>query len=131
MYSFAYTCILKNLECVGTFVCTLLGSYLFDHEILPNFPLGYHGRILVQSLVTLCLVLSAFNFTGGFYHPVMATVRTYGCRGFFRNLTSLDHFTVYWMGSTLGALMAYYTYMALKNSYTNRESIKKLQNLMA
>ena len=71
----------KNAEFVGTFLCSLLGSFLYDFEILPRFPLlGYHGRILAQSFGTLCLVLSAFNFTGGFYHPIMASIRTYGCR---------------------------------------------------
>ena len=39
----------------------------------------------------------------------IATVRTYGCQGFFRtDLQSWDHFVVYWMGSTCGALAAYY-----------------------
>jgi len=121
------------IEFVGTFLCSLLGSFLYDFEILPRFPLlGYHGRILAQSFGTLCLVLSAFNFTGGFYHPIMASIRTYGCRGFFRNLTSLDHFTVYWMGSTLGALAAYYAYyMGWKKSYAKRQSDKKIHQMAA
>ena len=89
-------------ELCGTFLCCIIGSFINDFDILPKFPLARHGRILLQTFLTSVLVISAFNFTGGFYHPVLATVRTYGCRGFFRKLTSQDHFIVYWVGSITG-----------------------------
>ena len=122
----------RNVESTGTFICSLLGSILFDFEILPNFPLlGYHGRILTQSMGTLCLVLSAFHFTGGFYHPVLATIRTYGCRGYFQNISTLDHFAVYWVGSTFGAVTAYYIFTMWKKGRSKTDTEKKIHRMMA
>ena len=72
-----------------------------------KIPAGYHGKNLAQSLGIMSLVLMAFNYTGGFFHPVIATARNYGCRGYFRELTSLDHFIVYWIGAILGAILSH------------------------
>ena len=76
--------------------------YIYSEKI----PAGYHGKNLAQSLGIMSLVLMAFNYTGGFFHPVIATARNYGCRGYFRELTSLDHFIVYWIGAILGAIIS-------------------------
>ncbi len=76
----------------GSFACGLAASILFDYDIVSVFPGGNHGRILVNSCLVTAFILWAFDKTGGFMQPVIATARTYGCRGVFRNLGGLDHF---------------------------------------
>ena len=121
-------CISSSLEFGGTFVISKVSAFIYDYERFPTFPLNHHGRILANCCNVTLLVWMAFHYTGGFYHPVIGTfftpflwnfwlfswwsfpasVRTYGCKGFFRDdLQSWDHFVVYWMGSTCGAVAAY------------------------
>ena len=88
---------------ISSFTPQLLISSIYSEKI----PAGYHGKNLAQSLGIMSLVLMAFNYTGGFFHPVIATARNYGCRGYFRELTSLDHFIVYWIGAILGAILSH------------------------
>jgi len=96
------------IEFGGTFVISKVSAFIYDYERFPTFPLNHHGRILANCCNVTLLVWMAFHYTGGFYHPVIASVRTYGCKGFFRDdLQSWDHFVVYWMGSTCGAVAAY------------------------
>ena len=57
-------------EFFGTFLCNITIYFIWTYE---KFPGGYHGRNLAQSLSTLTLVLSAFHYTGGFFHPVIGS----------------------------------------------------------
>ncbi|KPM02971.1 hypothetical protein QR98_0013980 [Sarcoptes scabiei] len=54
--------------------------------------------ILANSLTTVALVLFAFNTTGGFFNPILASSLMIGCEG----NTYWEHFQVYWIGSLLG-----------------------------
>ena len=59
--------------------------------------------------MTISLVLVCFHHTGGFFQPLLAFARTFGCIGVLRDVTVVDHIVVYWVGATLGAVMAMYT----------------------
>lgn len=44
----------------------------------------------------------AFNTTGGFFNPILASSLMIGCEG----NTYWEHFQVYWIGSLLGSFLA-------------------------
>ena len=47
--------------------------------------------------------------------PVIATARTYGCKGYFRSdMGTLDHFVVYWLGSSCGALLVTFVFPSIR-----------------
>ena len=54
-------------------------------------------------------MLAAFHKTGGFFHPLLAFARTFGCMGMLRPVSLLDHVLVYWLAASLGAVVAMYT----------------------
>lgn len=99
------------IEFAGTITCGLIGYLVYDLELMPKFPGGHHGRIFLSSTGIMSTVLAAFNYTGGFFQPALATARNYGCVGYFRtNLTAADHFVVYWVGAMLGGIAVWYFY---------------------
>ena len=65
------------------------------------------------SLITFFLSLhhSAFDYSGGYYNPVLATGLKYGCKGH----STLELVLVYWVGASLGAIASVYLYPVLKN----------------
>ena len=93
-------------ECLGSLVCGLAAGLLYDVQLLPR--LSLHVRVLTTSLVTLSAVLAAFYHTGGFFQPLLAYTRTFGCVGMLRDVQLMDHIVVYWVGSTAGAVAAMY-----------------------
>lgn len=48
------------------------------------------------------VMFSAFNFSGGYFNPVLATALKWGCRGH----TNLEHIIVYWIGACVGAILS-------------------------
>ena len=44
------------------------------------------------------------------FNPMLATVLLGGCKG----NTTLEHVTIYWVGASLGAILAYYMYPRIK-----------------
>lgn len=93
-------------EFTGSLVCGVFGSLIFDFELFPSITI--HARILTSTLITVSLVLVAFHHTGGFFQPLLAFARTFGCVGVLREVTILDHVVVYWLGATLGAVLSMY-----------------------
>ena len=49
-----------------------------------------------------------------------ATARNYGCRGYFRVLTTVDHFIVYWIGAICGALISNFIIVRLTKPRINK-----------
>ena len=69
-------------ESSGTlFLCTF-GGLLFDPDLFPKVPA--HLKIQISVLATIGSVLIAFHETGGFFQPVLAYIRTFGCVGVLR-----------------------------------------------
>ena len=92
------------VECGGAFVISVLGIFIFDFTLWPGANL--HIRILFQTGLTVAIVLMGFYRTGGFFQPLLAFMRTFGCEGVMRKVGILDHIFVYWVGPSFGAVMA-------------------------
>ncbi|XP_077287846.1 aquaporin isoform X1 [Arctopsyche grandis] len=60
------------------------------------------------SVSVLCKVKlgKAFDYSGGYFNPVLATSLKYGCDG----NTIIEHGVVYWVGACAGALLSIYLY---------------------
>ena len=50
------------------------------------------------------------GFSGGMFNPMLATVLLGGCKG----NSTLEHVTIYWIGASLGAILAYFIYPIVK-----------------
>lgn len=92
------------IEGVATCLCRLTSKYLGDLE--PNYASA------IDSFVATGLVVAAFDYSGGYYNPVLATGLKFGCRGH----SHVEHFIVYWIGASLGALASIYIYPLLKKA---------------
>lgn len=44
----------------------------------------------------------AFNYSGGYFNPVLATALKWGCSGH----TNMEHVIVYWIGACVGAILS-------------------------
>lgn len=60
------------------------------------------------TLANLSLILSclAFNYSGGYFNPALATSLKFGCEG----NTFVEHMVVYWVGATAGSIASVYFY---------------------
>ena len=99
---------IKNIfvsEFVGTFWCGFIGSIVYNNEYFQK-KFNLHTRIQLVTLLTVAAVISAFYYTGGFFQPLLAFIRTFGCVGYFRpEISTSDHVYVYWFGPTLAAVL--------------------------
>ena len=86
-------------------MCGLIGALVYNTSTC-NGRVNLHIRIQTVTLATVACVLSAFYYTGGFYQPLLAFIRTFGCVGFFRpEIAFYDHILVYWISPTLAAVV--------------------------
>ena len=111
------------LEFTGSLVSGVFTTLIFDYELVVR--LSVHTRILLSSAVTMALVVVSFHHTGGFFQPLLAFARTFGCIGVLREVSILDHIIVYWLGATLGAIVAMYLAQILKKMISNCKTSKK------
>ncbi|XP_047478104.1 aquaporin-11-like isoform X1 [Penaeus chinensis] len=82
------------IECVLTCACRLVSRAL--GEIEPKFASA------IDSFFATSMVVLAFNYSGGYFNPVLATGLKWSCRGH----TNAEHVIVYWAGSILGAMLS-------------------------
>ena len=68
-----------SLEFIGTFICGLVTTLVYNTSTC-NGRLNLHIRIQTVTLATVACVLSAFYYTGGFYQPLLAFIRTFGLK---------------------------------------------------
>lgn len=96
-------------------MCGLIGTVLYNTSTcLGNVNL--HVRIQLATLTTVASVLSAFYYTGGFFQPLLAFIRTFGCIGFFRpDIAIYDHVLVYWISPTLAAVLLTFINPCIQN----------------
>lgn len=104
-------------EFFGSLLCNIASLLIFDFELVPI--IGVHPRIIISSTVTVSLVLVSFYHTGGFFQPLLAFARTYGCVGALRQVTVWDHIVVYWLGATIGSICAMYLAPYIKQLLVN------------
>ena len=81
---------------------------VFDNPTLANNDPIY-GILTIATIVT-GVVHAALRISGGFFNPMLATALFGGCLGH----TVFEHFFIYWIGSTLGAVFGMYFYPSLK-----------------
>ncbi|XP_076067145.1 aquaporin isoform X2 [Oratosquilla oratoria] len=82
------------IECILTCACRLVSRALGELE--PK----YAGAI--DSFFATSMVVLAFNYSGGYFNPVLATGLKWGCKGH----TNAEHIIVYWAGSILGSMLS-------------------------
>lgn len=64
---------------------------------------------------------TAFDYSGGYFNPVLATSLKYGCEG----NTFAEHAIVYWIGACAGAVLSIYLYKMpfVKNMLQGKGSV--------
>uniref|UniRef100_A0A1B0A4L1 Aquaporin n=1 Tax=Glossina pallidipes TaxID=7398 RepID=A0A1B0A4L1_GLOPL len=82
------------IEGFATLLCRLASKTL--NEKGPKF------CSIIDSFIGTSLVVAAFNFSGGYFNPVLATALKWGCRGH----TNIEHIIVYWIGACVGAVVS-------------------------
>lgn len=86
------------IEGIATCICRLSSKALGD--LNPKFATA------IDSFIGTSLVVAAFDYSGGYFNPVLATSLKYGCEG----NTMIEHAVVYWIGACTGALISIYLY---------------------
>ncbi|EFN85024.1 Aquaporin-12A [Harpegnathos saltator] len=99
------------IECVATCICRVVSRVLGD--LNPRF------STVIDSFVGTSLVVAgrreppilfdgmkAFNYSGGYFNPALATSLKCGCLG----TTFIEHVTVYWIGACVGSIASLRVY---------------------
>lgn len=86
------------IECVGTLLCRL------TYKVLAETEGKFAG--LFNAFFATSMVVAAFDYSGGYFNPALASSLKFNCRG---NTTS-EHILAYWIGATVGALLSIYIF---------------------
>lgn len=70
-------------------------------------------------------MFSAFNYSGGYFNPVLATALKWGCRGH----SNLEHIIVYWCGACMGAILSVpmFRMKAVRKYLVSEEKVKLMK----
>lgn len=69
--------------------------------LLPSFFSLSISLVFFNSFHFISL-FTAFNYSGGYFNPVLATALKWGCSGY----SNVDHIIVYWIGACVGAVLS-------------------------
>lgn len=108
------------IEGVATLLCRLASKALSENNpkhasAIDSFigtSLVVAGNIKSHPLTsTIALIitiyfLQAFQFSGGYFNPVLATALQWSCHG----VNNIDHICVYWIGCCIGSIASIYVY---------------------
>ncbi|XP_057321928.1 aquaporin-11 [Microplitis mediator] len=86
------------IECIATCMCRVVSRGLGE----LNSKLGS----IIDAFVGTTLVVAAFNYSGGYFNPALATSLKYGCLG----STFMEHVIVYWIGACAGSIASLRVY---------------------
>ncbi|XP_026735729.1 aquaporin-11 isoform X2 [Trichoplusia ni] len=86
------------VEGIATCLCRLASKSLGD--LNPRFATA------IDSFIGTSLVVAAFDYSGGYFNPVLATSLKAGCEGH----TLMEHALVYWIGACAGSILSVYLY---------------------
>ncbi|XP_046406198.1 aquaporin-11 [Ischnura elegans] len=86
------------IEATATCLCRVCSRALGDLQ--PSFSTA------LDAFIGTSLVVAAFNYSGGYFNPVLATSLKFGCKG----NTAVEHLVVYWIGACSGALLSVMVY---------------------
>jgi len=103
------------VELAGTLVSGLAAAALQDSPRLQARPLT---SLALDAALAVALVIAAFDLTGGYYSPVLATGIKLGCGA---SPDHLAHLAVYWAGPMAGTLLAPPLYSRLVGSKLKAE----------
>jgi hypothetical protein len=72
--------------CFLLYICTHAGFYesLLLEMIFDTHASLFESFYQIVAITSALLVRSAFFYTGGFYQPLLAFIRTFGCFGVYR-----------------------------------------------
>lgn len=82
------------IEGIATLLCRLASKTLSEK--------GPKYVQIIDSFIGTSLVVAAFNYSGGYFNPVLSTSLKWGCAGH----TEIEHVIVYWIGACGGALLS-------------------------
>ncbi|KAJ8946352.1 hypothetical protein NQ314_008909 [Rhamnusium bicolor] len=99
------------IEAVATCLCRLTSRVLSESD-------SKFGNILDAFFGTM-MVVAAFNFSGGYFNPALATALKLGCEG----NTFVEHMVVYWLGATVGSVISVFIF----RTKTIQNYIKKIK----
>lgn len=103
------------VECVATCICRVVSRALC--ELNSKF-----GTVL-DSFIATSLVVAAFDYSGGYFNPALATSLKYGCLG----TTFMEHVIVYWVGACAGSIASLRVYrLPFIQGYIERQKEKTL-----
>ncbi|KAJ2945437.1 hypothetical protein O0L34_g249 [Tuta absoluta] len=86
------------VEGIATCMCRLASKALGD--LNPRFATA------IDAFIGTSLVVAAFDYSGGYFNPVLATSLKAGCEGH----SMLEHAVVYWIGACAGSVLSVYLY---------------------
>ncbi|CAH2216065.1 jg23242 [Pararge aegeria aegeria] len=86
------------VEGIATCLCRLASRSLSD--LNPRYATA------IDSFIGTSLVVAAFDYSGGYFNPVLATSLKAGCEGH----TLMEHALVYWLGACAGSIISVYVY---------------------
>ncbi|XP_018562473.1 aquaporin-11 [Anoplophora glabripennis] len=86
------------IEGVATCICRLISRTLSESN-------AKFGTVLDAFFGTM-MVVAAFNFSGGYFNPALATALKLGCEG----NTFTEHLVVYWLGATVGSILSVFIF---------------------
>ncbi|OXA60708.1 aquaporin-11 [Folsomia candida] len=82
------------IEGLSTCMCQLTGRVM--SRLNPK-----HG-IPITAVIGTTLVVAAFDMSGGYFNPVLATSLQFNCG----EITRTEHFEVYWLGAIIGSILS-------------------------
>ncbi|KAK9702154.1 hypothetical protein QE152_g30130 [Popillia japonica] len=98
------------IEGVATCACRVISKILGETNTrVSNILDAFFGT---------SLVVAAFNYSGGYFNPALATALKYGCQG----STIPEHMLVYWLGPMIGAIFSVFLF----NSKAAQNVVKTL-----
>ncbi|XP_028136839.2 aquaporin-11 [Diabrotica virgifera virgifera] len=89
------------IEAGATCLCRIVSRILSESDAkLGNYFDAFFGTMMV---------VAAFNFSGGYFNPALATSLKLGCDG----NTFVEHVIVYWFGAIAGAILSIFLYKSV------------------
>lgn len=111
----------KHGDVIGSFVGT---SLVVAGTVHPVSILSFYASLNTKKEKQFNLEsFSAFDYTGGYFNPVLATSLKFGCKG----NTFTEHVVVYWVGACLGSVLSVFLYhhTSLKSIVCKIAKLKK------
>ena len=101
------------VEGAAVLLCRLVARALSDRH--------HPFATAINSFCGTSLVVAGFDYSGGYYNPMLASALKLGCRGH----TVAEHLAVYWGAATIGALASTELYPLLRPILTGQPHDKR------